>query len=54
MHYPIFQDLMFVETSALTGEGVEEVFLKCGRTILSKINSGMSLNHFYLSAGQDN
>jgi len=32
--------LMFVETSALTGDGVEEVFLKCGRTILSKINDG--------------
>ncbi|KAH3744772.1 Ras- protein Rab-4B [Pelomyxa schiedti] len=32
--------LIFVETSALTGDGVEEVFLKCGRTILSKINDG--------------
>ncbi|KAH3765896.1 GTP-binding protein RAB4 [Pelomyxa schiedti] len=32
--------LMYVETSALTGDGVEEVFLKCGRTILSKINDG--------------
>eukprot|EP01105_Mastigella_eilhardi_P004247 TRINITY_DN1564_c0_g1_i3.p1 TRINITY_DN1564_c0_g1~~TRINITY_DN1564_c0_g1_i3.p1 ORF type:complete len:207 (+),score=43.28 TRINITY_DN1564_c0_g1_i3:37-657(+) len=33
-------DLMFVETSALTGENIEEVFLKCTRTILSKINAG--------------
>eukprot|EP01107_Rhizomastix_libera_P018625 TRINITY_DN985_c0_g1_i2.p1 TRINITY_DN985_c0_g1~~TRINITY_DN985_c0_g1_i2.p1 ORF type:complete len:245 (+),score=19.55 TRINITY_DN985_c0_g1_i2:111-737(+) len=33
-------DLMFVETSAATGEGVDEVFLKCARTILSKITSG--------------
>jgi len=34
-------DLMFLETSALTGEGVSEVFLKCARTILSKIESGV-------------
>eukprot|EP01112_Ceratiomyxa_fruticulosa_P002030 TRINITY_DN12177_c0_g1_i1.p1 TRINITY_DN12177_c0_g1~~TRINITY_DN12177_c0_g1_i1.p1 ORF type:complete len:215 (-),score=23.73 TRINITY_DN12177_c0_g1_i1:105-749(-) len=34
-------DLMFLETSALSGDGVEEVFLKCARTILSKINSGV-------------
>jgi len=34
-------DLMFLETSALSGEGVEEIFLKCARTILSKINSGL-------------
>ena len=33
-------DLMFLETSARTGENVEEVFLKCARTILSKIESG--------------
>eukprot|EP01104_Vermistella_antarctica_P009918 TRINITY_DN2608_c0_g1_i1.p1 TRINITY_DN2608_c0_g1~~TRINITY_DN2608_c0_g1_i1.p1 ORF type:complete len:213 (+),score=50.54 TRINITY_DN2608_c0_g1_i1:187-825(+) len=33
-------DLMFLETSALSGDGVEEVFLKCGRTILSKIDCG--------------
>jgi len=32
--------LIFLETSALTGEGVSEVFLKCARTILSKIESG--------------
>jgi len=32
--------LIFLETSALTGEGVSEVFLKCGRTILTKIESG--------------
>jgi len=34
-------DLMFLESSTMTGEGVEEVFLKCARTILSKINSGL-------------
>jgi len=34
-------DLMFLETSAHNGDGVEEVFLKCARTILSKINSGL-------------
>jgi len=33
-------DLIFLETSALTGEGVQEVFLKCARTILTKIESG--------------
>jgi Ras-related protein Rab-4B len=33
-------DLMFLETSAMTGEGVSEVFLKCARTILSKIDDG--------------
>ena len=34
---------MFLETSALTGENVEEAFLKCSRTILSKIETGMPL-----------
>lgn len=33
-------DLMFLETSALTGENVEETFLKCARNILTKIESG--------------
>lgn len=33
-------ELMFLETSALTGENVEEGFLKCARTILNKIESG--------------
>eukprot|EP00051_Salpingoeca_urceolata_P032350 m.15347 g.15347 ORF g.15347 m.15347 type:complete len:210 (+) comp5000_c0_seq1:308-937(+) len=33
-------ELMFLETSARTGEAVEETFLKCARTILSKIESG--------------
>ena len=32
-------DLMFVETSALSGENVEEAFLKCARTILNKIET---------------
>ena len=31
---------MFLETSARTGENVEEVFLKCARSILSKIETG--------------
>jgi len=34
-------DLLFVETSAKTGEGVEEVFLHCAKTILNKIESGI-------------
>lgn len=29
-----------METSAKTGENVEEAFLKCSKTILSKIESG--------------
>jgi len=33
-------DLIFLESSALTGEGVQEVFLKCARTILTKIETG--------------
>ncbi|KAK6317021.1 hypothetical protein J4Q44_G00124210 [Coregonus suidteri] len=33
-------ELMFLEMSALTGENVEEAFLKCARTILNKIESG--------------
>jgi len=33
-------DMMFMGTSALTGENVEEAFLRCARTILSKIESG--------------
>lgn len=33
-------ELMFLETSALTGENVEEGFLKCARTIRNKIESG--------------
>lgn len=37
---PAPPELMFLETSALTGENVEEAFLKCARTILNKIDSG--------------
>ena len=43
-------ELMFLETSALTGENVEEAFLKCSRTILSKIESGKEIHFMYLSA----
>lgn len=35
------QDCMFLETSALTGENVDEVFLKCARTVLNRIESGL-------------
>jgi Ras-related protein Rab-4B len=37
----VLSELSFLETSALTGENVEEVFLKCTRTILTKIDGGM-------------
>ncbi|CAG6002886.1 unnamed protein product [Menidia menidia] len=44
-------ELMFLETSALTGENVEEGFLKCARTILNKIDSGtLGLFQRYVSA----
>eukprot|EP01126_Amoeba_proteus_P032394 TRINITY_DN3158_c0_g2_i1.p1 TRINITY_DN3158_c0_g2~~TRINITY_DN3158_c0_g2_i1.p1 ORF type:complete len:122 (-),score=22.73 TRINITY_DN3158_c0_g2_i1:59-424(-) len=33
--------LMFIETSAKTGENVDEVFVKCAKTILNKIESGV-------------
>lgn len=33
-------ELIFLETSALTGENVTETFLKCARSILGKIESG--------------
>uniref|UniRef100_A0A2K5WQ27 Ras-related protein Rab-4 n=1 Tax=Macaca fascicularis TaxID=9541 RepID=A0A2K5WQ27_MACFA len=34
-------ELMFLETSALTGENVEEAFVQCARKILNKIESGV-------------
>eukprot|EP01120_Amphizonella_sp_Union-15-10_P010494 TRINITY_DN4205_c0_g3_i1.p1 TRINITY_DN4205_c0_g3~~TRINITY_DN4205_c0_g3_i1.p1 ORF type:complete len:216 (-),score=44.11 TRINITY_DN4205_c0_g3_i1:151-798(-) len=34
-------DLMFLETSAKTGDGVEEVFMQCARKILNKIDAGL-------------
>ena len=34
-------DLMFMETSAMTGEGVEEVFHKCTKSIVNKIDQGL-------------
>uniref|UniRef100_A0A0P6DJG3 Ras-related protein Rab-4A n=1 Tax=Daphnia magna TaxID=35525 RepID=A0A0P6DJG3_9CRUS len=33
-------DLMFLEASALTGENVEEAFLQCAKSILSKVETG--------------
>lgn len=36
----LFSELMFLETSAKTGENVEEAFLKCSKTILAKIENG--------------
>ena len=40
-------ELSFLETSALTGENVEEVFLKCTRSILSKIDAGQRQSSIY-------
>ena len=36
--------MTFLETSALTGENVEEVFLKIARSILTKIEAGIHTN----------
>lgn len=33
-------ELVYLETSALTGENVAEMFLKCARTVLSKVEDG--------------
>lgn len=33
-------ELIFLETSAKTGENIEEAFLKCSKTILAKIQTG--------------
>lgn len=38
--YVCVSELMFLETSALTGENVEEAFVQCARKILNKIDSG--------------
>ncbi|CAF4143174.1 unnamed protein product, partial [Rotaria sp. Silwood1] len=34
-------DLIFVETSAMTGENIYESFLQCAQIILNKIDSGI-------------
>ena len=39
--YYLNSELMFLETSAQTGENIEETFQKCARSILTKIESGM-------------
>ena len=41
----VVSELMFLETSALTGENVEETFLKCAKSILAKIESGRFIGH---------
>ncbi|GAN10267.1 RAS-related protein Rab-4B-like [Mucor ambiguus] len=33
-------EMMFLEASALSGDGVEDMFFKCARSILSKIETG--------------
>lgn len=40
LHFITISELMFLETSAKTGENVEEAFLKCSKTILAKIETG--------------
>ena len=33
-------DILFVETSALTGDGVDDVFMKLAKTVLNKVEEG--------------
>ena len=44
-------EALFLETSALTGENVEEVFLKAARSVLSKIESGLIDSKSMVSGG---
>jgi hypothetical protein len=37
---PAHPDLLYLETSALTGENVQEMFLKVARTVLNKVDDG--------------
>lgn len=37
-------DVLFLETSALTGEGVTDVFVRVARLILSKIEDGWAVH----------
>lgn len=39
---PFVIELMFLETSALSGENVEEAFLRCSKNILTRIESGIN------------
>jgi hypothetical protein len=39
--------MIFFETSALTGDSVQDVFFKCARQILSKIESGSSSSFWF-------
>lgn len=41
---------MFLEASALTGENVEEAFLQCAKTILSKVETGNILKTGYIKS----
>lgn len=43
---------MFLETSAKTGDSVEEAFLKCSKNILAKIESG-ELDPERIGSGQN-
>lgn len=40
--------MTFLETSALTGENVEDAFVQCAKTILTKVETGISIDPFHL------
>lgn len=48
-HYSLSPaELLFLEASAMTGENVEEAFLKCAKCILAKIETGVYLGIWLL------
>ena len=36
----VFLEILLLETSAMTGENVEDAFNRCAKTLLTKIESG--------------
>ena len=41
IEFSIHADLIFLESSSLTGEGVDEGFMQCAKKIMTGIDSGM-------------
>ena len=39
----LFSEILLLETSARTGENVEDAFNRCAKTIITKIDSGKQL-----------
>ena len=41
VEFSIHADLIFLESSSLTGEGVDEGFMQCAKKIMTGIDSGV-------------